>query len=70
MKELLDITTRHAYGEEVARAIFIQSRGKDALGGGRREPTKSADKGAKKGTGSNKRGAKVAAPVSHSCHQL
>jgi hypothetical protein len=49
LKELLDIATRHASGEEVIRAIFMQSSGKAALGGGRGAPTKAADKGAKRG---------------------
>jgi hypothetical protein len=47
MKELLDITTRHASGEEVAMAVFIQNSGKVAPG-----------KGVKRGTKSNKRGPK------------
>jgi hypothetical protein len=47
MKELLDITTRHASGKEAARAVFIQNSGKVAPG-----------KGVKRGTKSNKRGPK------------
>jgi hypothetical protein len=32
-KELLDITTRHASGEEAVRAVFIQGDGKAVHGG-------------------------------------
>jgi hypothetical protein len=35
-KELLDIATRHASGEEAVGAVFVQSTGKVAPGGGRR----------------------------------
>jgi hypothetical protein len=45
MKEILDIATRHASGEEAVRAIFLQNSGKVAPDGGRgatpRQPTRA-----------------------------
>jgi hypothetical protein len=57
-KEFLDISTRHASGEEAVGAIFMQSTGKAALGDGRGAPTKATDRDAKSGTRSDKRGPK------------
>jgi hypothetical protein len=56
MKELLDITTKHASGEEDVRAIFMQNSRKAAPGGGWGAPTTANDKGTKKGIKNNKRG--------------
>jgi hypothetical protein len=58
MKELLNITTRHASREEVVRAIFMQSSSKEAPSGDQGMPTKAVDKGAKWGARSDKRGLK------------
>jgi hypothetical protein len=55
-KELLDITTRHTSSEEVVRAIFIQSGGRAASGGGWGASTTVNDKGTKRGIKSDKRG--------------
>jgi hypothetical protein len=46
-KELLDITTRRTFGEEVVGAVFIQGNGKTVPGGSRGVPPKAAGKGAK-----------------------
>jgi hypothetical protein len=47
-KELLDITTRLAFGEEAVRAVFLQSRGKEAPGGGPRTSTIANERGTKR----------------------
>jgi hypothetical protein len=57
-KELLDITTRHTYGEEAVRAIFVQNDRKATPNSGRGAPLKVAGKGAKRSVKGNKRGAK------------
>jgi hypothetical protein len=57
-KELLNIATRHASGEEVVRPIFIQDNGKVALGGGCGVPLKTVSKGAKRSTKGDKRASK------------
>jgi hypothetical protein len=57
-KELLNIATRHAFGEEAVRAIFIQSSGKAAPNGDWGAPPKATDKGTKRGAISDKRGPK------------
>jgi hypothetical protein len=46
--ELLDIATRHASGDEVAGAIFVQSSGKAAPDGSRGVPPKTNNKGTKR----------------------
>jgi hypothetical protein len=58
MKELHDIATRHASGEEAVRAIFIQADRKMVPGGSRGggAPPKAVGKGARKGTKAAKRG--------------
>jgi hypothetical protein len=58
MKKLIDIAIRHASSEEAVGAVFIQSSGKEAPGGGRGEPPKATDKGAKWGARSDKMGPK------------
>jgi hypothetical protein len=55
MKELLDIATRHASGENAIGDIFIQSNGKAVPGGGRGASTTTTNKGTKRGIKSNKR---------------
>jgi hypothetical protein len=57
-KELLDITTQDASGEEAVRDIFIQGAGKAVPDDSRRVPPEEADKGAKRSTKGNKRGLK------------
>jgi hypothetical protein len=57
-KELLDVTTRHAFGEEAVWAVFMQGSGKVNLGSDQGAPSKAADNGAKKGARSDKRGLK------------
>jgi hypothetical protein len=47
-KELLDITTQHASGEEVVCAAFILGNTRVVANGGRAVPTKAIVKGAKK----------------------
>jgi hypothetical protein len=58
IKELLNITTMHASGEEVVGAIFIQSSGKAAPSGGRGAPLETTNEGTKRGVKSDKRGLK------------
>jgi hypothetical protein len=48
MKELLDITTRHASSEEVVRAIFVHGDGKVAHDNSRGAPLKAVVKGTKR----------------------
>jgi hypothetical protein len=48
IKELLDIATRHASGEEAIGAIFVQNCGKVALSGGRGALLKAVGKGTKR----------------------
>jgi hypothetical protein len=55
-KELLDIATRHASGEEAAGAVFVQSSGKAALSSDQGAATTATDKGTKSGIKTNKRG--------------
>jgi hypothetical protein len=55
-KELLDIATRHASGEEAVEAIFMQSSGKVVPGDGRGASTTTTDKGTKRGIKSDKKG--------------
>jgi hypothetical protein len=57
-KELLDITTWHAFGEEVVGAIFIHGNGKVVPGCSRWALPKAADKVTKRSTKANKRGPK------------
>jgi hypothetical protein len=45
-KELLNITTRHAFGEEVVGAAFVLDNAEAAANGGRAVPTKATSKGA------------------------
>jgi hypothetical protein len=55
-KELLDITTRHASGEEAVGSVFKQSSGKAATGSSWGASTVATNKGTKRGIKSNKRG--------------
>jgi hypothetical protein len=48
-KELLDITTRHAFGEEVVEAAFILGNVGAVANGGQATPTKATVKSARKG---------------------
>jgi hypothetical protein len=57
-KELLDITTKHASSKEAVGAVFIQSNGKAAPGGGRGAPPKITNKGTNKRGKWDKRGLK------------
>jgi hypothetical protein len=56
--ELLDITTRHAYSEEVVGVVFVQSSAKAAPSSSRGAPTMATNKGARRGARSDKRGSK------------
>jgi hypothetical protein len=58
MKELLDITTRHASRKDVVGAIFVQDSGRAAPDSGWGAPIKATGKGTKKGTKSDKKGTK------------
>jgi hypothetical protein len=55
-KELLDITTRHAFGEETVGAVFVLGNGKMVPDSSRVAPSKATGKGAKKGAKGNKKG--------------
>jgi hypothetical protein len=55
-KELLDITTQHASGEEVVGATFTLGNVGMAAHGGRATPTKTTIKGARKGAKGRKKG--------------
>jgi hypothetical protein len=57
-KELLDIATRHASGEEAIGVVFMLRSAKAAPSGGRRAPTKATNKGARRGARSDKGGPK------------
>jgi hypothetical protein len=57
-KELLDITTRHASGEEAVRAVFIQGDGKAVHGGSWWALPKAVGKGVRRSAKGNKRGPK------------
>jgi hypothetical protein len=57
-KELFDITTQHASGEEAIRAVFIQGNGKAVPVDSQGSPRKTASKGAKRSTKGSKRGPK------------
>jgi hypothetical protein len=61
-KELLDITTQHASGEEVVCAAFILGNTGVVANGGRAVPTKAIVKGAKKGVKGGKKGQKKRPP--------
>jgi hypothetical protein len=54
--ELLDIATRHASGEEAAKAIFVLGDGKMVPSTNWGPPSKATEKGAKKGTKCSKKG--------------
>jgi hypothetical protein len=56
--ELLDITTRHASGEEAVGAAFSPSDGKAAAGGGYSKAFKATIKSARKGAKGGKKGKK------------
>jgi hypothetical protein len=58
MKELLNIATRLASGEEVVRAILVKCSRKGAPDGSQGVPHKTTDKGTKRGTKTDKRGLK------------
>jgi hypothetical protein len=70
MKELHDITTRHATSEEAVGAIFVQGDEKAAPSCSRGVPLKAAGKGTKRSAKGNNSGAKVVTPMSHSHYQL
>jgi hypothetical protein len=57
-KELLNIVTRHASGEEAVGAVFVLGNTGMAVGDGRAVPTKTAVKSARKGTKGGKKGQK------------
>jgi hypothetical protein len=67
-KELLNIATRHASGEEAVGAIFVQGGNKAVPSGDRGTSATATNKGMKRGIKSDKR-AKTAAPKSHGRHQ-
>jgi hypothetical protein len=69
-KELHDIATRHASGEEAVGAIFVEGDGKTVPSSSQRAPSKATGKGAKKGAKDGKKGAKAAPPMGHSYYQL
>jgi hypothetical protein len=54
-KELLDIATRHAFGEEVVRATFVLGNVRVAANGGQTVPTKATVKSARKGVKGGKK---------------
>jgi hypothetical protein len=54
--ELLDIATRHAFGEEEVGTVFIQSNRKAAPSGSRGMLTTATDKGTKRSIKSDKQG--------------
>jgi hypothetical protein len=56
IKELIDIATTHASGEEAVRAVFMQNSGKATVGGRRGASNTAADKGTKRSTKTDKRG--------------
>jgi hypothetical protein len=58
MKELLNIATRHASGEEAIEAFLVQGDMKAAPIGSQGAPFKAVGKGATRTTKSNKRGPK------------
>ena len=66
-KELLDIATRHASGEEAVGAVFVQGNGKATSGNGRGSPSTPASKRDAKGKkkGQKRRPQQVAATSSH-----
>jgi hypothetical protein len=57
-KELLDITTRHASGEEAVGTTFILGNAKAAVSGGWAAPSKATIKETRKGTNCIKKGSK------------
>jgi hypothetical protein len=57
-KELLYIANRYASSEEAVGAVFMQSSGKEALGGGQGATTTTGDKAGKRSVRSDKRGLK------------
>jgi hypothetical protein len=61
-KELHDVATQHASGEEAVGAVFIQDDGKTVPGGSRGAPSKAPGKGAKRSTKDSKKGGKSGAP--------
>jgi hypothetical protein len=61
-KELLDITTHHASGEEAIEVVFVQGNGKMVPGGSRGAPPKVIGKGANKVPKGAERG-KSGAPI-------
>jgi hypothetical protein len=57
-KELLDIATRHASGEEAVGVAFILGNTDTTTNGGQAAPTKTSVKGARKGARGGKKGQK------------
>jgi hypothetical protein len=55
IKELLDIATKHTFGEEVVRVVFVQGDGKAAPSGSRGTSAAATNKGMKRDIKSNKR---------------
>jgi hypothetical protein len=62
-KELLDIVTRHASGEEAVGAAFVLGNAAAAVDGGRTPPTKATTKGTRKGAKGGRKGAEATTPV-------
>jgi hypothetical protein len=58
VKELLDIATPQASGEEAVRAIFVQGDGKMVPGSSRGAPPKATGKDAKRSAKGSKKGQK------------
>jgi hypothetical protein len=56
IKELLDIATRHASGDEAVGAVFIQGGSKAVSRGGWGTLAAAIDKGTRRSIKSNKRG--------------
>jgi hypothetical protein len=61
-KELLDIATQHASGEEAVGVVFVQGDEKMIPVSSRWEPSKATGKDTKKGAKDSKKGAKAAPP--------
>jgi hypothetical protein len=57
-KQLLNIATRHASGEEVVEAAFVLGNARTASNGGRAASTKATVKSARKGAKGGKKGQK------------
>jgi hypothetical protein len=69
MKELINITTRHASSEEAVRAIFIQNSEIAAPDGGQGAPQDNRQ-GSEEGHQKRQKGAKAVALASRGHYQL